>query len=665
MEAKHSITDIDGDIADAQNSLSLYPRSHFIHIISVYTLMMARFNRFVLSQQKEDLDKSILHCTEAIFLPPVPWAGPSLGVVRLLFHLASGLLYRAKKFEQPEGVKYFIGYFRYLRGLPLESFDAFAIQVVSEAEDGAQNTEEMVVLCRELLTSNLSASFPVAVSMSLNEADSVQSLDKEVCPPGSHLVLFSLSHTLSLRFVQTHSNDDYEEATTLLERVFDPNRPGECPYSIRDLASSLTTLLACAKPIIFQDPKCSEVSTSRLRTLLGSSPVDEKLRLQIVNMLAIRARDRFNQYSLAESLEEANSYTSQVVDLSSGGLFLEPDAVRGSYSMARMAEKIQHLEELLSITPPGTEHHKECLRHLADWYKSKFYLTNDISDIEESIKYGRLSLDATPYSNSSDWWRISPLHFLRDILFLAFKKTRKISYLDESITVGYDLLGLKSAQYIHLQIIQQLVLSLRTRSKLSGRREDLLEALRLIPLGVNSQYAPEPERFRLSCQWAHLARSVGHPTTSTAYKNAMSLVQKSLSSTPTVSIQHARLVAMGENCQSMPLDYASYQEAIETLEQGRALLWSEMRGLRIQMAQLIEENPPLAKRFAEVNQELEALTISDTPSGKPGTEDGVSQRRDWTDPFGRLVPTRVGRILEGTVIHHSSLRRLTWPRHTY
>ncbi|KAH9025943.1 CHAT domain-containing protein [Lactarius pseudohatsudake] len=94
----------------------------------------------------------------------------------------------------------------------------------------------------------------------------------------------------------------------------------------------------------------------------------------------------------------------------------------------------------------------------------------------------------------------------------------------------------------------------------------------------------------------------------------------------------------------MPLDYASFQiklgrfeEAVETLEQGRALLWSEMRGLRTPMVQLSEEDPPLAKRFANINQELEALTTSITPSGRPEMGDGVGQGSDGMDPFGRLV----------------------------
>ncbi|KAH9047119.1 CHAT domain-containing protein [Lactarius hengduanensis] len=315
--------------------------------------------------------------------------------------------------------------------------------------------------------------------------------------------------------------------------------------------------------------------------------------------------------------------------------------------MERMTEEIQHLEELFSNTPPGTPvtpHHTRLLSELAKWYRSKFYCTDNVSNLEESIKYSRLSLNA---NHSRDQWRAIPLAFLRNLLFDAFKKTSKISYLNESIAVGYDILKLKSGQFIHFRAIQTLVSFLLVREEFLGRREDPLEAIRLMSLAVDNQYVREPDRFRLSCHWAILARRTGHATTLTAYKSAMSLVQTSLSFAPTVSIQHARLVAMGEKCQNMPLDYASFQiklgqfaEAVETLEQGRALLWSEMRGLRTPMVQLIEEDSPLAKRFTEINQELEALTISVTPSAMLETEDGIAQSKDGTDPFGRLVVKR-------------------------
>ena len=625
-----------------------------------------------MSQNKEDIDKSVLHCTEAIFLPPLSRGGSYLNnIFKLFYHLACALLERSEVSRQFEGLKHPIEYLRYLHGLDLDPFDlprdlvtasltrALGTQVCFDSGDATRNIKEMLVLFRELLTIDLSAGFPEDICPHLTAAvlaeshrGRVQPLDQvieclrdaaKMCSPDSHCVILALAAALGTRFGETHLNDDYEEAMALLERILDPNRPGECPDSIRDQASSLAAVLASARSTIFKNPAYSEASISRLRTSLSSSSVDERFRLGFASLLSADVEERFRLYSLPESLEEANSYASQVADLSSSNILddswaipiVDPDPE--SYSTMRMAEKIQHLVELLSRTPPGTDRHNECLIHLANWCKLKSSRTNDISDIEESIKYSRLELNATHSGN-----QIHPLISLQDLLFDAFKQTNQTNYLDESITAGYDILRLKNARDIYFQIVRKLVVSLLVRQQFvtSERSEDRHEAVRLILMVIDNQYARESDRFQLSCQWAFLARSIRHPTTLAAYKTAMSLMQKLLSFAPTVSTQHIRLVELGWNCQTMPLDYASFQielgqfeEAVETLEQGRALLWSEMRGLRAPAAKLMEEDPPLAKRFAIINRELEALTICITPSGKPEMGDG-------TDPFGLLVVKR-------------------------
>ena len=676
-----SIADIDRKIL--QNELSLYPRYHPEYISCVYSLADARWDRYGLSEEKEDLDKSILHCTMAIFLPPVSRHGLFVSnVFDLLFFLAYALLERSEKFEQPEGVKYTIGYLRFLQGSTPDSFGipknlvttslvkGLGIQIeAGDDGDGVQNIKEMVVLCRELLTSNISASFPSTAFQSLNRAAEaefnrrglpIELLDEvveclrdavKVYPPNSYRVVIALVEQLRIRFTNTHSLGDYEEAMALLENILDPNRSGGCPDPIRGLVSILTVLLVSARCAYFDNPEYLEVAISLLREKLSSPSISEVNRFQYTGMLSMLVKKRFRDYSLSESLEEANSNSSRAVSLlssqtlkNSGTLLIEIDDVQASYSATALQQKIQYLEELLSNTSPGTERHTDCLFHLAKWYKLKFRRTNDTSDIGESIKYARLSLDAT---HTNDPWRIHPLSSLHNILILAFEKSQKISYLDESITVGYDILESSNHRDIHFQAAKRLVSSLLGRARLLGRIEDRHEAIRLISLIINNPCAGEPERFRLSCQWTIIARNISHSTTLTAYRFAMSLMQSSLSFAPTVSVQHSYLVAMGENCQTMPLDYASYQinlgqfeEAVETLEQGRALLWSEMRGLRAPVTQLNDDNSPLAKRFAEINRELETLTISVTPSGRPEVEGSVHQSKVGTDPFGRLVIKR-------------------------
>ena len=651
------------------------PRSHPEHINRVYELARAqaraRWVRYDQSQEKGDLDKSILHYTSSIFLLPVSRASD---IPRLLLELTSTLRKRSEKYKQPEGIDYSIKYLRYLRTFPIDSFDvsrtvvttllisALGTQVEWGTGNGTPDIKEMADLSRELLVS-ARGTFPIVAFISLAEAANATEKNKlpielqdvvieclrdavGACPPGSDNVSISLGlvQQLRTRFLETHSLDDYEEGMALLEKILDPTQPGGCPDSIWGVASYHATCFAIFRYTSFKTPEYSEVAISHLRTILSSSSVNEKTRYHLTEIFSMLVRGRFSDYNLSESLEEANSNIPQLSSFSSSQslaqpemLLAETESVRKTFSITAVQQKIQNLEELLSNTPPGTENHKLCLICLANWYKSKFCLTKDTSDIRESITYSRLLLQATHIGDS---WRIMALISLHNFLLFAFEETREPSYLNESIAISYDaleLIGWRDAFY--KDVTEKLVHALGIREKLFGRIEDRHEIIRLISVSVYYQNAPEPDRFRLSCQWAILARSVRHPTTLTAYKSAMSLMQKSLSFAPTVSVQHARLVAMGENCQTMPLDYASYQinlgqfeEAVETLEQGRGLIWSEMRGLQTPLA---IEDSPLEKRFSEINQELQVMTVSVTPSGRPEIEDGVAQ--DGSDPFGRLV----------------------------
>ena len=112
-------------------------------------------------------------------------------------------------------------------------------------------------------------------------------------------------------------------------------------------------------------------------------------------------------------------------------------------------------------------------------------------------------------------------------------------------------------------------------------------------------------RFEISCNWAILARANRHPSASTAHETAMSLLQETLDSCPTLQIQHHRLSLASRDAGTFPSHYASYQiengqveQAIETLERGRALIWSEMRGLRTSTDRLRAADPAIADKFA-------------------------------------------------------------------
>ena len=669
-----TIAEIDDGIAFFQNILSQFPRSHFIHIFGVHGLATARSTRYGLSKDKEDLDKCILHSTEAILLPPLPNAGPALNIVELLFQLASALLRRSKTSERLDDVQCAIEYIRYLRRLDLDYFGIprrKVTELLTEelcAQNTTRNIQVILVLFRELLASDISTNFPTAAITSLYSAihtelsqgnhgplvdEAIECLRDaiRVCPRHVHQapLSFCLAHLLSERFSVTHLRDDYDEARDLFNTFVDPNHSRENLDSDQLLALMGLYGLAYSRANYSKNPEHFEEAISHCRSMLSCASLPQGVRSHIIGSLVLCARRRFQYHGLSDDPQPPNSCDDELVRIvsSQGPAAKEDlsyfDAIRDTHSKAGVEKKILDLEKMLHNTRPGTPSHCKCLERLAGWYRTKFSLTNDAMDIDESIKYWHLLLEAADAGSRSFY-----LTRLCTTLVLAFKGSNEIRYLDESIDLCYDILKLKDAERMHFNTIRVLISLLFGRLSFFNRMEDLNEVMRLIPLAVNNRYAQAPQRFQVSCSWAYLARRIGHPSVSAAYEKAMALMQDSFSFSPTVQIQHDRLVAMDEYCKRMPFDYASYQvnlgrleAAIETLEQGRALLWSEMRGFRTAIAKTTEEYFPLAKRLTEINQKLETATMSIAPSRKVEAESrGPQGSSDGMDAFGSLFVRR-------------------------
>ena len=118
----------------------------------------------MLSDQREDLDKAIIHF--ALLLPPDSWLLHGRLSIRAALFLALALIKRAVLSKQPKDAVRAAKYLRDLRGHPQKApgislhevkgllVEALAFQVKSETGTAMQDIEEMSILCDELLTSN-------------------------------------------------------------------------------------------------------------------------------------------------------------------------------------------------------------------------------------------------------------------------------------------------------------------------------------------------------------------------------------------------------------------------------------------------------------------------------------------------------------------------------
>jgi hypothetical protein len=294
----------DSLITRLQDVLSASPRSHPIRPFVIYGLAKARLDRYELLNQENDLNKAILHLTESILLQP--WTLSQSNILLNLFNLATTLYLRAKKYKHPEDSSYAAKYLRHLRDQPHAMFRfpltrhrattflvaALGLQVEFKTCDGLQQIEEMAVLCQELLTSDASDSgttraithFVKAVSklclsvpnQPLNPVIDCLRLARKLNPElkSAHLAFV---FCLSIRFLTTFVDNDYEEAASVLDEIITPTSPIDSQDEFAVAVQELVTQMAIARSTTSKTLEYSQEAIYRCRAFLNSSPVDPVL----------------------------------------------------------------------------------------------------------------------------------------------------------------------------------------------------------------------------------------------------------------------------------------------------------------------------------------------------------------------------------------------------
>jgi hypothetical protein len=235
----------------------------------------------------------------------------------------------------------------------------------------------------------------------------------------------------------------------------------------------------------------------------------------------------------------------------------------------------------------------------------------------------------------------------------AFRKRFMYDYdpstLDESIRYRDALALSPRGQLSRFEPLHTLALSLSLRSlsfSAYARREDFDESMALFQSAPDDEQHAHPHaKYEIASHWATCARVGQHPCTARAYQTAMALMQSSLTLGPTLRVQHRLLRRRWGSLTAVPLECASYyievgklERAVESLEQGRALLWSEMRGLRTSVDRLRLSDAvgtALAERFVQICERLEGITTS------VGTLEDLERPRGdehhVPDAFGRMA----------------------------
>ena len=621
------------------------PRADSSRSTYLSTLAEAQYLRYGLTNENEDLEESISHSVEAI-LSFDPQIGHNSDVITDFFCLAGTLSERLAKLKRCGDSKHCLRYLRYLRDQSLETSHitgdritmafthALANEVQMASIDSTQNIEELAILCHEFLRLDASDELLLVAAETLANTIKVGPFPEDSPPPDqaieclregnirfpdSKMVSFRLLCALFHRFLVTYSHADYEDAMSIVDRSLTDLMP---LYVKR--VSYLAVGLARHRFSFYGKPEYLEEAIVRirfhLRTMSSEDPERQGMTQDLEELQ--KARFRVDESSVAGSSRTADARNTEFDNHSSPPHLVSPLPTTRS-GIVELTPMTRDVGDPLGLNT---------LLRLLDQ-------ATDLAGIEEAMEHCRRILEL---SRSNNMFTVVHSHHLAKLLIGAFSYTDDMAYVDESITLLRGVLKGPVIVPVRLKMIQDLILALSVRFLRFSETADIEEIMQLYSTAAAQTYADLPDRFRMSCHWAMLVWSYRHLSTSTAYGSAISLMKDSLAFSPTLEMQHNRLVSMRVEYETLPLGFASHQieigqleQAIETLERGRGLLWSEMRSLRMSIDQLRLVNLPLAERFAAINNDLEALTTSSPAAFWPN--EGQVDSDELMDPIGWLV----------------------------
>ena len=371
--------------------------------------------------QPEDMNKAILHLTEAVLLslPPLTDSDVRTCVVFCFFQLARSLFSRFHLKHQPEDLKHSVDYFRHLYHsdlrLRVDPFDIPRSQIIIEFAKALRtyvelevssaavkrSIEEVVALCRELLISGiLGDDLADAIGILTGSCyaglkgrhgkviDQVVEHIRETiprCPTGSHRVSSALAQILAARSQINFSIMDSQEAIALFDKIAASQPLGDKTNPSQSDALLWAARVAETQFTFDQRVETLEGAISRVRTALADSSLEDNLepfqyleKLMKARIKCFHLTEHPQMVSPGPAQEAAPSSLQQMSAPDEGSIGWDATLdVREACSKTTIEHQIQILQDLISSVLPGTTDHGKYLEALGKWYRAKFNRTGD------------------------------------------------------------------------------------------------------------------------------------------------------------------------------------------------------------------------------------------------------------------------------------------------
>jgi CHAT domain-containing protein/tetratricopeptide (TPR) repeat protein len=560
---------IDEAIHLDREALELCPSSHPKRIVSLTRLAIHLGDRYDQLGATRDLDEAIVLDREALGLRPQGHPDRSISLNNLAVSLSS----------------------RYNQLGAMEDLDeaiAFDREVLVLRPQGHPDRS----MSLNNLAVHLSSRYKRLGTM--EDVDEAIALDREAFDlrpqghPDRPISLNNLANRLVSRYNQLGEMEDLDEAIVLDREALNllPQGHPDRSMSLNNLAISLSTRYKQLGAM--QDFNEAIVLG---REALELRPEGHPLRCSSLRNLAIGLSSRYNQLGAMEDLDEAIVLDREAVDLCPQGpdrsMSLNNLAIRLStrYNqlgvMEDLDEAIVLVREALDLRPQGHPLRSSSLANLAADLSSRYEQLWGMEDLDEAIVLDQEALDLRPQGHPD---RSMSLNNLANRLSTRYNKFGVMRDLDKAVVLVREALDLRPQGHLdRSQSLDSLARYLCNRFTRSKQLQDKEELFSLYAQLVHVPQIVSSSDLTAAKAWIRVAEDFHHPTILLAYETSLRLLIQRLATLPSLP---RHLIILKNLTSSLAVDAfsaclrnCSLTNAVELLEQGRGVFWSQLTRL--------------------------------------------------------------------------------------
>jgi CHAT domain-containing protein len=392
-----------------------------------------------------------------------------------------------------------------------------------------------------------------------------------------------------------------------------------------------------------------------------STPLESAIRARRLNNLGISYQVRFDRFGEIKDIDSSikllhDAVSSTPHDSSDrprfvdnlGTSYTERFKHSGEVEDIDLAIKEQ-LEAVASIPIDGPDRSR-FLDHLGDSYLERFRHSGNVKDIDLAIKQQLEAVASASLAHRPG--SINNLGSLYLCRFEYFREVKDIDFAIEKMMEAVATIPLDSAaRPISLYNLGKSYLN---RFKKFQEPTDLEESISNFRLSSVSLKGLPSMRIRGSLQWAHLAHEHDHlGSASEAYDQAIGLLPQvawiGLNAIAQLKELNSDIQTLGCNAAACMIALAQAEQhrdirqrhlgrAIELLDQGRSILWSQTSNFKRDLEDLREVNSNLASDLDNVGKFLAQGCFRDTKDQLSETDAQLYRRyaEKWEELVHRI-----------------------------